>query len=378
MGAPGPLADLSPSALRVLDTCYLRRDASRRVIETPTELFERVARAVSQAELVLGTAREADRWQETFGRLLTTFDFLPNSPALMNAGTSLGQLAACFVVPVEDSMESIFAGLRAMALVQRTGGGTGFSFSHLRPRGDVVGSTGGEASGPVSFMRVFDCATENIKLGGRRRGANMGVPRVTHPDILEFIEAKQAGEALENFNLSVGVTDAFMEAVRAKDSYDLIHPGTHRGAGRRQAREVFDRIVEAAWQTGDPGMLYLDRLPGGQPPRGGPHGLPRIRAAREAGPRGILHARAREEHQRVARILSRSAATSFGRWASRSPIWPADTASLNTPKTAPSARSASGAWTPRALARCWRKASPVSRRPRGRSSASRDLRKAGS
>lgn len=260
MGAPGPLADLSPSALRVLDARYLRRDASRRIIETPTELFERVARAVSQAELVLGTAREADRWQETFGRLLTTLDFLPNSPALMNAGTSLGQLAACFVVPVEDSMESIFAGLRAMALVQRTGGGTGFSFSHLRPRGDVVGSTGGEASGPVSFMRVFDCATENIKLGGRRRGANMGVLRVTHPDILEFIEAKQAGEALENFNLSVGVTDAFMEAVRAKDSYDLIHPGTHRGAGRRQAREMFDRIVEAAWQTGDPGMLYLDAI----------------------------------------------------------------------------------------------------------------------
>jgi ribonucleoside-diphosphate reductase alpha chain len=260
MGTRGRLADLSASARRVLDARYLRRDASRRVIETPTELFDRVARAVSQAELVLGTAREADRWQETFGSLLRTLDFLPNSPALMNAGTSLGQLAACFVVPVEDSMESIFAGVRAMALVQRTGGGTGFSFSHLRPRGDVVGSTGGEASGPVSFMRVFDCATENIKLGGRRRGANMGVLRVTHPDILGFIEAKKAGDALENFNLSVGVTDAFMEAVRAKEPYDLIHPGTHRVAGRRQARDVFDRIVDAAWQTGDPGMLYLDAI----------------------------------------------------------------------------------------------------------------------
>jgi ribonucleoside-diphosphate reductase alpha chain len=260
MGAFGPVTDFSPSALRVLEARYLRRDANRRVIETPTELFDRVARAVSQAELVLGTAREADRWQEVFESLLARLDFLPNSPALMNAGTSLGQLGACFVVPVEDSMDSIFAALRAMALIQRTGGGTGFSFSHLRPRGAVVGSTGGEASGPVSFMRVFDCATENIKLGGRRRGANMGVLRVTHPDILEFIEAKQAGEGLENFNLSVGVTDAFMEAVRAEGSYELIHPGSHRSAGRLRARDVFDRIVEGAWRTGDPGVLYLDAV----------------------------------------------------------------------------------------------------------------------
>jgi ribonucleoside-diphosphate reductase alpha chain len=254
------MAGLSPSALRVLEARYLRRDANRRVIETPTELFDRVARAVSQAELVLGTAREAGRWQEIFGSLLAKLDFLPNSPALMNAGTSLGQLGACFVVPVEDSMESIFAALRAMALIQRTGGGTGFSFSHLRPRGDVVGSTGGEASGPISFMRVFDCATENVKLGGRRRGANMGVLRVTHPDILGFVEAKQAGEGLENFNLSVGITDASMEAVRAEGSYELVHPGTRRSAGRLAARDVFDRMVDAAWQTGDPGMLYLDAI----------------------------------------------------------------------------------------------------------------------
>jgi len=260
MGSPGLGADLSPSARRVLDARYLRRDLNRQVIETPGELFDRVARAVSQAELVLGTAREADRWQGVFGSLLSTLDFLPNSPALMNGGTALGQLAACFVIPVEDSMESIFAGLRAMALVQRTGGGTGFSFSHLRPQGDVVGSTGGEASGPVSFMRVFDCATENIKLGGRRRGANMGVLRVTHPDILEFVEAKRTRGALENFSLSVGVTDAFMNAVQAQDSYDLVHPGTGQSAGRQQARAVFDRIVETAWQTGDPGVLYLDTI----------------------------------------------------------------------------------------------------------------------
>lgn len=260
MALSGPVAELSPSALRVLEARYLRRDANRRVVEAPAELFDRVARAVSQAELVLGTAREADRWQEAFGSLLARRDFLPNSPALMNAGTSLGQLGACFVVPVEDSMDSIFASLRAMALIQRTGGGTGFSFSRLRPRGDVVGSTGGEASGPISFMRVFDSATENIKLGGRRRGANMGVLRVTHPDVLEFIEAKQAGAALGNFNLSVGVTDAFMEAVRAESSYELIHPGTRRGAGRLPARDVFDRIVEAAWRTGDPGLLFLDAI----------------------------------------------------------------------------------------------------------------------
>ncbi len=256
----GAMVDLSSNALRVLEARYLRRDAERRIVETPAELLERVARAVSQAELLLGTAREAERWQEVFESLLTRLDFLPSSPTLMNAGTPLGQLSACFVLPVEDSMASIFGALKAMALIQRTGGGSGFSFSHLRSRGDVVGSTGGEASGPVSFMRVFDCATQNIKLGGRRRGANMGVLRVTHPDIMEFIEAKQAGHGLDNFNLSVGVTDAFMDAVRAKGWYELIHPGTRRSAGRLAAREVFDRIVDAAWQTGDPGLLYLDAV----------------------------------------------------------------------------------------------------------------------
>jgi ribonucleoside-diphosphate reductase alpha chain len=254
------VADLSASALRVLEARYLRRDAERRVIETPSELFERVARAVSQAELAVGTAREADRWQALFDGLLARLDFLPNSPTLMNAGTPLGQLSACFVLPVEDDMGSIFGALWSMALIQRTGGGTGFSFSRLRPRGDAVSSTGGEASGPVSFMRVFDCATENIKLGGRRRGANMGVLRITHPDILEFIEAKRGGRALANFNLSVAVTDAFMEAVSAGASYELIHPGTGRGAGRLASREVFDRIVDAAWQIGDPGLLYLDAI----------------------------------------------------------------------------------------------------------------------
>jgi ribonucleoside-diphosphate reductase alpha chain len=254
------MPELSPNALRVLEARYLRRDAHRRITETPAELFHRVARAVAQAELLLGPAREADRWQEAFHGLLSSLDFLPNSPALMNAGTPLGQLSACFVVPVEDTMESIFGALRAMALLQRAGAGTGFSFSRLRPRGDPLASTGGEASGPVSFMRVFDCATQNIKLGGRRRGANMGVLRVDHPDILEFVEAKLDGQSLANFNLSVAVTDRFMEAVAAADSYELVHPGGRRPTGRLRAREVFDRIVEAAWSTGDPGLLYLDAI----------------------------------------------------------------------------------------------------------------------
>ncbi len=244
----------------MLEARYLRCDDARRVIETPDELFHRVARAVAQAELLVGTARDADRWQETFRALLASLDFLPNSPTLMNAGTPLGQLSACFVLPVHDTMESIFDALRAMALLQRAGGGTGFAFSRLRPRGDTVASTGGEASGPVSFMRVFDCATENIKRGGRRRGANMGVLRVDHPDILEFVDAKLDASSLRNFNLSVAVTDAFMSALERDGEYDLMHPVPGRRAGRLPARRVFDDIVDRCWRTGDPGLLYLDAL----------------------------------------------------------------------------------------------------------------------
>src|SRR3990172_7917006 len=240
------IALLSPNALRVLEARYLRRDAARRVIETPEELFLRVARAVAQAELLLGTAHEADDWQEAFHGLLASLDFLPNSPTLMNAGTPLGQLSACSVPPVEDTIEGIFGALRAMALVQRTGGGTGFSFSRLRPRGEVVGSTGGAASGPVSFMRIFDTATEHIKQGGRRRGANMAVLRVDHPDVFEFIEAKRDRQSFRNFNLSVGVTDRFMEAVDAGAPFELMHPSTGRATASVDARDVFQRIVNAA------------------------------------------------------------------------------------------------------------------------------------
>lgn len=230
------------------------------IAETPVQLFERVAKAVAHAELLEGNARAADRWEEEFYRMLTAMDFLPNSPTLMNAGTKVGQLSACFVLPVEDTMEGIFEAVKQMALVQRTGGGTGFSFSRLRPAGDRVVSTGGAASGPVSFMKIFDCATENIKQGGKRRGANMGILRVDHPDIREFITAKLDGATLQNFNVSVGITDDFMDAVLNDRPYELIHPRTGLGVGHRPAKEVFDAIVNAAWQTGDPGLIFLDTI----------------------------------------------------------------------------------------------------------------------
>src|SRR5690606_37921120 len=191
-----PMLELTDNARRVRDARYLRRDAERRIIETPEQLFARVARAVAHAELVLGNAQQAARWEAEFHALLTRLEFLPNSPTLMNAGTPLGQLSACFVLPVEDSMEGIFETLKNAALIQRTGGGTGFAFSRLRPSGAVISGTGGVTPGPVSFMRIFDRTTENIKLGGKRRGANMGVLRVDHPDIREFVAAKLDGVTL--------------------------------------------------------------------------------------------------------------------------------------------------------------------------------------
>jgi len=251
---------LSENGLKVLQARYLRRDASGRVIETPDQLFQRVARAVSEAELVFGTPADARLWEERFCVMMAALDFLPNSPTLMNAGTTLGQLSACFVLPIHDSMESIFDALRNMALIQRTGGGTGFSFSHLRPAGDVVGSTGGTSSGPVSFMKIFDCATENIKVGGKRRGANMAVLRIDHPDIEQFISAKRDGVSLENFNLSVGITDEFMQAVEAGRDFALRHPADGRELGRVSARTLFANICEAAWATGDPGLVFLDTI----------------------------------------------------------------------------------------------------------------------
>src|SRR5690606_10110831 len=190
------MLELTENARRVLEARYLRRDAQRRIIETPEQLFERVARAAAHAELLLGNAAQPALSAAECQTLITTLARLPNTPTLMNAGTPLGQLAACFVLPVGDSMEEIFEALKQMALIQRTGGGTGFSFSRLRPRGATLLSTGGTTPGPIAFMKVFDCATENVKLGGRRRGANMGILRVDHPDILEFIGAKLGGRAL--------------------------------------------------------------------------------------------------------------------------------------------------------------------------------------
>ncbi len=258
-------AGLTANALRVLEARYLRRDSHGRIVETPEQLFQRVARAVSAAELLYGTAADAQRWEARFLEMCASLDFLPNSPTLMNAGTALGQLSACFVLPVDDTMESIFGTLRDMALVQRTGGGTGFSFSRLRPAGDLVASTGGAASGPVSFMRIYDCATENIKQGGRRRGANMGVLRVDHPDIDEFIGAKRDGGTLRNFNISVGATDEFMAAVESGGETLVRHPADGRALGRRPAQPLFNSICEAAWATGDPGVVFLDTLARGNP-----------------------------------------------------------------------------------------------------------------
>jgi ribonucleoside-diphosphate reductase alpha chain len=270
---------ISENAKRVLEARYLRRDGEGRIVETPEQLFERVARAVADAELLHGTAADARHWEERFHGMLSALDFLPNSPTLMNAGTPLGQLSACFVLPVEDSMESIFGTLRDAALIQRTGGGTGFSFSHLRPAGDPIASTGGSSSGPVSFMRIYDCATENIKQGGRRRGANMGVLRVDHPDIEEFIHAKseraESGSrrdngSFRNFNISVGATAEFLEAVESGGNLELRHPSNGRVVRSLPARRLFDEICEAAWATGDPGLIFLDTIARTNPvPAGG-------------------------------------------------------------------------------------------------------------
>jgi len=253
-------AQLTANAKQVLEARYLQRDEGGRLNETPDELFQRVARAVASAEALFGNTKDESSWREKFYDLLSHLDFLPNSPTLMNAGTPLGQLSACFVIPVTDTMEGIFEALKEAALVQQTGGGTGFSFSSLRPKGDLVHSTGGVASGPVSFMKIFDVATEHIKQGGKRRGANMGVLRVDHPDILEFIDAKRDESILANFNISVAVTNEFLEAARNQAAYSLIHPVTHKTTDRIPASRVFEALVQAAWETGDPGLLFLDAI----------------------------------------------------------------------------------------------------------------------
>lgn len=254
------MVKLADNALLVLKERYLLKGNNGSHDETPEEMFGRVARAVAEAERKWGGEKEVKHWTASFLDIMRRLVFLPNSPTLMNAGTDSGQLSACYVLPVEDSLEDIFNTLKQAALIQQKGGGTGFNFSHLRPKGDRVYTSGGYASGPVSFIKIFDAATAHVKQGGKRRGANMGVLNVNHPDIEEFISAKKEKDTLQNFNVSVGITDAFMKAVCGNASWDLIHPNNKKVTKTLDSGKLWQQIVENAWLHGDPGLLFLDTL----------------------------------------------------------------------------------------------------------------------
>ncbi len=251
----------SDNAIKVLEKRYLRKNDAGVIIEGPEEMLWRVASAVAGAEEAYGG--DAPMWAVRFYNAMANLEFLPNSPTLMNAGTPRGQLSACFVLPIGDSMDEIFSALSATALVHKSGGGTGFNFSNVRPAGDRVRSTSGVASGPISFMELFDHTTEVVKQGGTRRGANMGILAATHPDVLSFVKAKTENNKLTNFNLSVGVPDAFIEAVRANADWDLVNPRTGEVANTIKAAELWDLLTESAWRTGDPGVVFLDRIEAG-------------------------------------------------------------------------------------------------------------------
>jgi ribonucleoside-diphosphate reductase alpha chain len=253
-------APLTQNGRLLLESRYLRKDPGGRPVETPEEMFARVARNVASAEDQYPGGRPAADVEQQFLEAMLALDFLPNSPALMNAGRELQQLAACFVLGIEDSIESIFETLKSSALIHQSGGGTGFSFSSVRPRGDYISTSGGRASGPLSFIRIFNEATEAINQGGFRRGANMAILRVDHPDIEEFIRAKEQEGELVNFNISVAITDAFMKALQAGAEYELVNPRTGQPARRVAAQEIFELIVHCAWKNGEPGVVFIDRI----------------------------------------------------------------------------------------------------------------------